>query len=433
MSKLLGWPVAQLCVVVSLFAPSISTAAEGTDESLEFFEAKVRPLLAEHCYSCHSADAKVLKGGLRLDSRETALRGGDSGEAIVPGKPDESNLIHAVRWEASEMPPTGRLRDDQIAVLVDWIRRGAPWPEESAKPAATPARTYDWSTLRKSHWAWQGVRRDAPPAVKNTKWVRNEIDAFVLARLEDAGLEPSAKATPHVLARRLYFDLVGLPPSPEETEAFVRASRANPQAAVEDVVEKLLASPQYGERWARYWLDVARYSDGYGGFLDAKPLANAWRYRDWVVDALNRDLPYDQFMRLQLTGDLVSKDDGVATGFLALGPTYISDGGDLEATAQAKAETLDDRVDTVARGLMAVTVSCARCHDHRFDPYPQLDYYSLAGVFNNTSARELPLVPPEVVDVYKAHEASISKLEKESQKIRSVTRTETRELTEEES
>ncbi len=424
--------VAWWFVAMVATAPTVCVAAE---ESLEFFESKVRPLLAEHCYSCHSADAKIIKGGLRLDSRDALLTGGDSGEVIVPGKPDESGLIHAVRWESFEMPPNGKLREDEIAVLVDWVKRGAPWPQESTSPAPKQTtRKYDWAQLRESHWAWKPVERPQPPQVRDRAWPQGDIDQFVLAKLEAAGLKPSQPAEPRVLVRRIYFDLLGLPPSPEQVGAFVKRSRANSQAAVEDLVEELLASPHYGERWGRYWLDVARYSDGYGGFLDNKNegLPNAWRYRDWVVDALNRDMPYNEFVRLQLAGDLVSKEHAVATGFLTLGPTYIGDGGDPEALAQAKAETLDDRVDTVTRGLMAMTVSCARCHDHRFDPYPQLDYYSLAGVFNNTKAVETPLVPPEVVKAYKEHIDTVARLEKESQKVRSATRTENRDLTDDE-
>ena len=281
-------------------------------------------------------------------------------------------MIQAVRWQASEMPPSGKLRDDQVAVLVKWVELGAPWPGDQPAAASPPARVYDWPKLRQEHWAWRPVERPALPTVQESSWAKNPIDLFVLDKLEAAGFAPNPPAEPRVLLRRLCFDLTGLPPTPEEVEAFLSVSPSLPlsvspssspdgeterqsereREAIEAVVDNLLASPQYGERWGRHWLDVARYSDGYGGFLDNAPLPNAWRYRDWVVAALNRDLPYDEFVRLQMAGDLLDPDQAVATGFLALGPTYISDGGDPDATAQAQAETLDDRVDTVTRGLL---------------------------------------------------------------------------------
>jgi mono/diheme cytochrome c family protein len=430
-ARLIPWLGITFAALTSV-GPTVSHAAETKPEEIEFFESKVRPLLVEHCYECHSAQSKVLKGNLRLDSRAAALVGGDSGVALVPGKPDDSNLVQALRWESSEMPPSGKLPEEQIATIVKWVKLGAPWPDDGNAPPPAIGKTYDWPVLRESHWAWKPVQRAPLPKVANAKWPQNEIDRFVLAKLEAAGLEPSPPAEAGVLIRRLSLDLIGLPPTPEQIERFVRAAKKNRKAAIEDLVDELLASPHYGERWGRHWLDVARYSDGYGGFLDSKAMTSAWRYRDWVVNALNRDLPYDEFVKLQITGDLVSNDDAVATGFLALGPTYISDGGDAEATAQAKAETLDDRVDTVTRGLMAMTVSCARCHDHRFDPYPQLDYYSLAGVFNNTSIRELPLAEPEEVKAYKEYLDKTSKAEKKYKDLGRPAKAEGRELTKEE-
>jgi cytochrome c553 len=412
-------------------AEPAAAAATFSAEQIEFFETKIRPLLARECYECHSAQAKALKGSLRLDSRAALLKGGDSGEAIVPGEPTKSGLIQAVRWKTFEMPPDGKLRDDEIAALEKWIELGAPWPEEKSAPAVEQ-RTYDWPALRAAHWAWQPVASPPLPEVQDTAWPKNEIDRFVLAKLEAAGLKPSPPAPPHVWLRRVYLDLIGLPPTPEAVAAFARATADDWDAAARRVVEHLLEQPQYGERWGRHWLDVARYSDGYGGFLDKAGLPNAWRYRDWVVAALNRDLPYDEFVRLQLTGDLVSPELAVATGFLALGPTYISDGGDPEATAQAKSETLDDRVDTVCRGLMAVTVACARCHDHRFDPFPQLDYYSIAGVFNNTRPLETPLVPASETRRYDGLQKQIDALNKQVGAVRAAIRKEGRRLTPEE-
>ena len=228
-----------------------------------------------------------------------------------------------------------------------------------------------------------------PPGVNQQEWLHNSIDRFVLARLEAAGLSPAPEAELRILVRRMYLDLIGIPPTPEQSTEFVASCRDDQQAVVGRLVDELLESPLYGQRWGRHWLDVARYSDGFGGFLDNQGYAQAWRYRDWVVEAFNQDLPYNNFLRLQIAGDLTGEEfDAIATGFFALGPTYRSDGGDPDSTAQARSETLDDRMDTLGRGLMGITLSCARCHDHKFDPIPQQDYYSLAGVFNNTAVRE---------------------------------------------
>ncbi len=268
--------------------------------------------------------------------------------------------------------------------------------------------------------------------MKKRSWPQNEIDAFVLARLETAGFEPSLPASARVLVRRIYFDLLGLPPTPAEIEAFETSAAKNRSAAIDELVDRLLASPHYGERWARHWLDVARYSEGHGGALDNATLVGAWHYRDWVVEALNRNLPFNEFVRRQLAGDLIAPEHAVATGFLALGPSYISDGGDPESVAMARAETLDDRVDTVARGLLGLTVSCARCHDHKFDPIPQLDYYSLAGVFRNTKLREVPLAPPEVVKAVDDYQRQVRELNEQIRKLQKNATKEERQLTEKE-
>ena len=396
-------------------------------EQTEFFESQVRPLLAAHCYECHSGRADKLEGGLRLDGRSFGIKGGDSGPGIVPGKPDESLLIDAVRWQTLEMPPRGKLTKKQVATLVRWVELGAPWPREAARPETASPQVRDWKAIRAGHWAFRPIIAPAPPAVSASEWPSGELDRFVLARLERAGLRPARFARPRVLIRRMYLDLIGLPPSPEEVEAFVEACRGEtaisdqdslaaplPRAIVMDAIDRLLASPRYGQRWGRYWLDVARYSDGFGGFLDNAALPQAWRYRDWVVEAFNNDLPFDQFIKLQVAGDLIAgRDQAVATGFFAIGPTYHSDGGDPDSVAQAKGETLDDRVDTLSRGLLAMTVSCARCHDHKFDPIPQQDYYSLAGIFNNCRVEETPLADPRVVRSFNAHQQAIRDLEKQ--------------------
>ena len=392
-------------------------SAKPSAEQIEFFENKVRPVLATHCYSCHSAEATKLKAGLRLDSRAGLLKGGDTGPAIVPGEPDESRLIQAVRYkdEDTAMPPKKRLPDAQVADLEAWVRMGSPWPEQHGAGVATlvEKQGYDWEKFRAEHWAFRQVVKPEPPKVKNAGWVRNPIDRFVLARLQAARLKPAPPAEKHVLIRRAYLDLTGLPPTPEEVAAFL--GNASPGAFAK-VVDALLASPQYGERWGRHWLDVARYSDGLGGFLDAEALPEAWRYRDWVVAALNRDLPYDEFVRAQIAGDLISddRDLAVATGFFAVGPTYISDGGDPEATAQAQAETLADRVDTFSRAFLGLTVACARCHDHKFDPITARDYYALAGIFDNSKAGLVSIAPREVVAAFDAAQKAIQEQEKKT-------------------
>ena len=398
--------------VIVLVIAAAGRAAEPpvpTPEEIEFFEARVRPLLVARCHACHGAD-DTPKGGLRLDSGEAVLRGGDSGPAVVAGDATASLLAAAIRWQGLEMPPDGRLPPEEVEILTRWIDAGAAWPaaDRVVVPAAEPI---DWDAARRGHWAWQPVRLPALPAVRDASWCTTPLDRFVRAGLEAAGLEPAPVAAPAILARRISFDLVGLPPTPERVTAFESAAAADIDAAIAGLVDELLASPRYGERWGRHWLDVARYSDGFGGFLDGAPLPHAWRYRDWVVAALNDDLPIDEFLRRQIAGDLLDPPTPVATGFFALGPTYISDGGDPDATAQAMGETLDDRVDTLTRGLLGLTVSCARCHDHKFDPVPQTDYYALAGVFHNTKVEERPLAAAPVVEAFREHAAAVQAIE----------------------
>jgi len=394
----------------------VARAGEAAPEQVEFFEQKIRPVLAEHCYSCHSAQAKKLKAGLYLDSLGGVMKGGDSGPAVIPGNPEKSLLNQAVRYHDPDlaMPPKVKLSDRVIADFEQWVKMGVPWAKQDASTAAVTTRTeWNWTELQRGHWAFQPMQRPTPPAVKDASWPRSPIDQFVLAKLEAAGLPPAPAADRRTLLRRASFDLTGLPPTPEETDAFINDPSSD---AFARVVDRLLASPHYGERWGRHWLDVARYSDGFGSFLDgAEKKRDAWRYRDWVVQSLNADLPFDQFVKEQIAGDVLSGGGGaIATGFLALGPTYKSDGGTAEGNAVAQAETLDDRVDTVARGLLGLTVSCARCHDHKFDPIPQQDYYSLAGVFRNTrnDERPLPGTSKEVIDQYNTAMKEIADLEK---------------------
>jgi mono/diheme cytochrome c family protein len=400
--------------LLAVFGTLVVTGQPVTAADAEFFETRIRPVLHDHCAECHGA--KKQKGGLRLDSREGMMKGGESGAAVVPGKPEDSLLLKAVRHVDKDlkMPPPKsgpKLAEAVIADLAAWVQAGAVWPTAATTAVDGKKEGFDWSKFRMEHWAFRKVARVEPPAVKDAAWGRSPIDRFVLARLEVAKQKPARPAGKRVLIRRAYLDLTGLPPAPEEVAKFL--ADASPEAFAK-VVDSLLASPQYGERWGRHWLDVARYSDGLGGFLDAEALPEAWRYRDWVVSALNRDMPSDQFARAQIAGDLISNggDLSIATGFFAVGPTYISDGGDPDATVQAQAETLADRVDTFSRAFLGLTVACARCHDHKFDPITARDYYALAGIFNNTKTGLVQLEKGEMAAAFDAAQKQIKDLEK---------------------
>ena len=406
-----------LLLVLGAAVPSAGSEPAAARD-LAFFESKIRPLLVKHCYACHSSQADMIEGGLRLDSRPGWEKGGDSGQAIVAGKPDESRLMRAVEYtdEDLAMPPDGVMPKTEIELIRQWISRGAPDPRATARPGTT-ARQIDW-TQAMTHWAYQPVSRPPQPTVRRADWPHNPVDRFVLARLESHQLNPVNPATPRALIRRLSLDLTGLPPSPREVDLFVSDTRPG---AWSRLVDRLLASPAYGQRWGRHWLDVVRYADDQlRTEFYYRPLPHAWRYRDWVVAAFNDDMPYDQFVVHQLAGDLLQKplrNDGViAVGLLALGMMYQDDGGTPDGVAIAKSETLDDRVDTVTRGFLALTISCARCHDHKFDPIPTSDYYSLAGIFNNTGyVDELLLTTPAVAADYDASQARIASLTKQLQ------------------
>ncbi len=427
-------------LILLFFVLRIAISAHGAEpvtfpaEQIEFFESKVRPLLVAHCYDCHSTDAKELKAALYVDSREGILKGGESGPSIVVGNPKESELIAAVRYETVEMPPNKKLSDAQIGTLAKWVEMGAPWPTVTSTSVSLPAtsKEIDWKAAKASHWAWKSYSKPNVPAPNNGD-VSNPIDCFVDARLKRAKLDRSPPAELHILARRIYVDLIGVVPTPTQASDFVDAASRDRQMAVADLVDALLQSPLYGQRWARHWLDVARYSDGRGGFLDNAALDAAWRYRDWVIDAMNSDMPIDRFLELQIAGDLLGDyNDAVATGFFAVGPTYRSDGGDPDSVAQAKGETLDDRMDTLTRGLLGITGSCARCHDHKFDPIPQIDYYSLAGVFNNSNVHNVPLAEDEVVQRYTKHRKEVDALNKKVRDFRRKLKKEKRDANDEE-
>jgi mono/diheme cytochrome c family protein len=412
-----------LAVALAAQTPAAPQPAATDAASSEYFEAHVRPVFAANCYDCHTEEAL---GGLRLDSRDGMLKGGRSGPAIVPGNPDASLLVQAIRQTgALKMPKGGRLRPEDVDAITAWIRAGAVWPAPvataagvsnppAAAAAAPRAPAYVIKPEQRAFWAFQPITASPPPAVSRGDWPKTDIDRFVLARLEKEGLAPVAAADKRTLIRRAALDLTGLPPTADEIEAFEHD--ASPDAFAK-VVDRLLASPQYGETWGRMWLDVARYGEDDYRSLDPmgrgyNPYPNAYLYRDWVIKAFNDDLPYDAFVRDQLAGDLLG-DEGrarrlPALGFLGLGPWYY-DNGAVEIT---RADERHDRVDVVSRGFLGLTVGCARCHDHKYDPIPTRDYYALAGVFLDTKYKEYPLVPKSVVDEYDAQDKKIEKEEK---------------------
>jgi mono/diheme cytochrome c family protein len=375
----------------------------------EFFETKVRPVLVSHCLECHGAEKH--KGGLRLDARAAMLMGSDTGVVVVPGKPHESALIEAVRYGGDvRMPPKGKLKDQEIAALTEWVKRGAPWPDVrpdagaravAAKVAAAEAANHVVTATDRSFWSFQPVRNPAPPLVRDVAWPASPIDRFVLARLEQNGLAPAPPADKRTLLRRAYFDLIGLPPTPAETESFLRDES---RGAFASVVDRLLASPHYGERWGRYWLDVARYGEDQAHSFQPRLYPNGFRYRDWLLGALNRDLPYDEFIVEQIAGDLIEGPGRLdrlrALGLFACGPVYYGD--------SKKHDQYADRIDTLTRGFLGLTVACARCHDHKYDPIPTTDYYALEGVFASTEYVEVPAAPQEQTEAYDKAQSAIT-------------------------
>ncbi len=349
---------------------------------VEFFEKRIRPILVERCYECHSAQANKVKGGLRLDTREALLKGGDTGPALVPGDPDKSPLIKAVRYKNQDlqMPPKSPLTPGQVRDLEQWVKMGAPDPRAVAAVSPSGRREINIEEGRK-FWAFQPL---ANPVVAKIQSGRNAIDAFILAKLAEKGLRPAPPADKRALLRRATFDLIGLPPTPAEMQAFL--ADQSPDAFAR-VVERLLASPQYGERWGRHWLDVARYADS-NGLDENVAFGNAWRYRDYVVNAFNHDKPYDQFLVEQIAGDLLPTAENVAVkherltalGFLSLGPKLLAEPDKVKL----EMDLIDEQIDTLGRAVMGMTLGCARCHDHKFDPVATEDYYSLAAIFKST-------------------------------------------------
>jgi hypothetical protein len=368
-------------LLIALFTLVCPISAQ---DPAEFFESRVRPVLSKNCYACHT-NSKL--GGLQLDSREHLLKGGNSGPAIVPGQPDSSLLVQAVRrtHERLKMPPQGKLSDEEITSLAAWVKMGAVWP---SSPAAPKSPAYVITPEQRAFWSFQPVRKPPIPAVRDPRWAKSDIDRFILAKLESEGLKPVRPADRRALIRRVTFDVTGLPPTPDEGDAFV-ADRS-PDAFAK-VVDRLLASPHYGERQARLWLDLARYADGNLGASKDTPYPNAYRYRDWVIRAFNQDMPYDLFVKAQLAADLLPNNKELlpALGFHALGGRA------------------DDSLDVTTRGILGLTVACAQCHDHKYDPIPTQDYYSLLGVFKSSEIHEIPLAPDSAVAAYKELEKKI--------------------------
>lgn len=374
--------------MILLPASLLALSFLAADSSPVDYVRDIKPIFSKHCAECHGADKQ--RAGLRLDTAASALRGGNSGPALTPGKSGESLLVKAITGTADvkSMPPKEpRLSAEQVALLKKWIDQGAKAPaSEVVSKSTSPER---------QHWAFQMPRRVPPPAARNESWVRNSIDRFMLARLEKQGIAPSPEADPVTLLRRVYLDLIGLPPSQAEVETFLREHRAKPQAAYESAVDRLLRSPHYGERWGRHWLDAARYADSNGYSIDAP--RSIWPYRDWVIRALNADMPFDRFAVEQLAGDLLPNatlDQRVATGFHR--NTTINQEGGINVE-QFRIEAIVDRVATTGAVFLGLTIGCAQCHDHKFDPISQREYYQMFAFLNNCDEPNLELATPEQV------------------------------------
>ncbi len=426
--RCLGWAV-MLCAA----GVGRADAPEGERKQLEFFEKLIRPVLVEHCYECHSSQAKTLRAGLRVDTRAGLRAGGETGPAVVPGKPKESLLLEALRYESYEMPPQQKLPSKVIQDFETWIANGAVDPREG-KAGGTASRI-DIEAGRR-FWSFRPLTHPKPPDVKRTRWPRSAIDRFLLAAMEERHLTPAGDADRRTLIRRLMYDLIGLPPRPEEIAAFLD-DPAEDEIALNRLVDRLLASPHFGERWGRHWLDVARFSQSTGGGRSML-YGQAWRYRDYVIEAFNRDKPFDLFVQEQLAGDLMPARDYrerqrqiIATAFLELGPTNY----ELQDKVQLQMDVVDEQIDTMGRAFLGMTLGCARCHDHKFDPIPMTDYYALAGIFKSTHSlidgnvarwvtQPLP-GPPELESARQAHreqlqqrQASLTDLQKQLQTMR---------------
>lgn len=386
LALVLPWNKAVMLLMLPLL---FSQARGGETEDKMFFEQQVLPLVKRHCYECHSHAAGKAKGGFVMDSRTALLEGGELGPAIVPGNPAKSLLVEALQYgnQDLQMPPKGKLEQKEIDLFIEWVRRGAPMTE--AVEVATKKNPEAIQNSTKTHWAFQPLRKPNPPAVKNVNSQATGIDRFILGKLEAAGLYQVGQAERPVLIRRLYFDLIGLPPTRAEVEAFVRDDS---ERAVENLVDRLLDRPEFGERWGRYWLDVARYADSNGGGSESNNTHDdAWRYRDYVITAFNENKPFNKFVMEQIAGDLLEftseeqrREQLIATGYLLLGPKAFGT-GDFE---QFRLDTVDEQLDTIGKSLLGLAIGCARCHDHKFDPIPTRDYYAMAGILSSTASVE---------------------------------------------
>ena len=385
--------------MVPVFGLWVSLTAQTANDQTEFFENEIRPILATHCYQCHSAQAPMVFKGLRLDSRDGLLKGGESGPAVVPGKPSESRLIQRIQGKPVLMPPTGSLSDEQIASLVDWVEMGAPWADQTAIAQASQPGVFNLEGRRKAHWAWQPVQVVSPPQVQSQDWPVRPLDRFVLAKLEENSLKPAPPADRHTLIRRLSFDLRGLPPSPWETRTFV--DDASPDA-YEKLVDRFLESPHFGERWARHWMDLVRYTESHGSEGDPD-VPSAWRYRDYLIRAFNEDVPYDQLIREHLAGDLlpnprINKQDGINESLLATAHFRMVEHGYQPVDPwEDRVKWTDNQIDVVSKAFQGLTISCARCHDHKFDAISQKDYYALFGTLYGARPTQRAIDDPELL------------------------------------
>jgi hypothetical protein len=408
----------RLLPLLLLFATAFPArgASPFSAEDLAFFEKKVRPVLFRRCQECHSTRAKKKRGGLLLDSRAAILRGGDTGPAVVPGRPAKSLLVQAIRHEHDtvSMPPSGKLPAAEVAVLQEWVRRGAPYPGPSSPAGGKPGVDL---VRGRQFWSFQPLEVHAPPAVRDPAWAKRKSDLFLFAGMEKRGLSPAPEADKRTLLRRLSFDLVGLPPSPEEIDAFLADARAD---AYERLVERLLATPGHGERWARFWLDLVRYCDVAEPWSESR--SSPWVYRDWVVAALNDDLPYDRFVQMQLAADLLPDArpaDKAALGFLGLSPIYWKELKlDHTVIKGVVAEEWEERIHTLGSAFLGLTVACARCHDHKFDPISTQDYYALAGVFASIRQADLSLLPDEQARAAEQARARLREIDKQLSPLR---------------
>ncbi|MFK7777391.1 MAG: PSD1 and planctomycete cytochrome C domain-containing protein [Gimesia sp.] len=362
-----------------------------SSEQLEFFEKSIRPLLAKHCYQCHSGQSKRLEGGLRMDSRALILKGGDSGPSAEIKKTNASLLLEAVRYKSFEMPPDTRLKKEQIELFTRWVEMGLPWPVEKPPTDTKSADSFDLKKRRNNHWAWQPMKEVSLPSVKNKSWSTHPIDQFILSKLEELKLRPSHHADKRTIIRRLYFDLIGIPPSPQQIHAYLNDQSEN---ATEKVIDQLLASPKFGERWARHWLDLMRYAESRGHeFDDDAP--NAYQYRDYVIRALNDDIPYDQFVTEHIAGDLLKQprlhpqkqfnESILGTAFWYLSE-WVHSPVDIR---KDETDRFDNAIDVMTKSFLGMTVSCARCHDHKFDAISTKDYYALYGYLQSSNYHQV--------------------------------------------